>query len=71
MRIFRVRIEENKEALREMWSVVPESIIYELWRSKAWEMQAFDKIECVKDCVWLTDFNLRYLWYFSLENFGS
>lgn len=39
--------------------------------SKAWEMQAFDKMDRMKDCAWLSDFNLRYSGYSSLENFGS
>jgi len=48
-----------------------ESIIHELWHFKAWEMQAFDKIEWVKHCAWLSNFNLTYSWYSLLENFGS
>jgi len=34
-------------------------------------MQAFDKIEWVKDGAWLQDFNLRYSLYSSSENLGS
>ena len=60
-------MEENKEALPEMWS---ETLVkYGLWHSKVWEMQIVDKL--VKDCAWLLKFKRRYYWYSLLEKCGS
>ena len=44
------KIEEDKEGLPKLRPKAPKSITHELWFSKVWEMQAFDKIKCVKGC---------------------
>jgi len=54
-------MEENKEALPEMWLNALESIIHGIWYSKVWDMQAFNKL--VKGCVWLPNFKLKIFFY--------